>query len=276
MSAWVYSVSRAMNSLARSEDQGVALIAESMAMDLTAPHDKGTVWSDRRGSSTLHNGLPVRWRGGRPIETVASTSRSLQLSVKRVFDVVMASLALIALMPLLVIVSLCIAFTSKGPVLFRQHREGLDGQSFEAFKFRSMKTEECDVSGITQTTKDDPRITRIGKFIRKTSIDELPQLINVLRGDMSLVGPRPHVAGMKAAGVSYRALVPYYDERLVMRPGITGWAQANSLRGSTEDAISARARVDHDIAYIQNFSLLLDIKIILLTVQREFLRGSGD
>lgn len=264
-----------MNSLARSEDQGATIIAEAMAMDRLVPHDIESVWVDRRGTTTMHSGLPLRWRGGVPVDTASSGSRTVQLAAKRVFDIVMASLALIALLPLLVIVSICIAATSKGPVLFKQQREGLDGQSFEALKFRSMKTEECDLSGVAQTMKDDPRITRIGKFIRKTSIDELPQLINVLRGDMSLVGPRPHVAGMQAAGVSYRTLVPYYDQRLVMRPGITGWAQANGFRGMTVDAASAIGRVEHDIAYVQNFSLWLDIKTIVKTVVSEFVTGSG-
>jgi lipopolysaccharide/colanic/teichoic acid biosynthesis glycosyltransferase len=123
--------------------------------------------------------------------------------------------------------------------------------------------------------KNDPRVTAIGSFIRKTSIDELPQLINVLRGDMSLVGPRPHVPGMKAGGMLYRKLVPYYDVRLTMLPGLTGWAQANGWRGETDAPVAGRSRVDHDIAYIANFSLWLDLKIILMTIRREFVVGSG-
>jgi lipopolysaccharide/colanic/teichoic acid biosynthesis glycosyltransferase len=118
-------------------------------------------------------------------------------------------------------------------------------------------------------------VTAVGRFIRRTSIDELPQLINVLRGEMSLVGPRPHVAGMKAAGMPYRTLVPYYDARLAMPPGLTGWAQANGYRGMTTDAASAIARVDHDIAYVQNFSVWMDIKIIGKTIVGEFMTGSG-
>ncbi len=198
-----------------------------------------------------------------------------QLVLKRMFDVLFAVAAILALLPLLCIVAVLVKITSPGPVLFRQIREGLDGKPFEALKFRSMRSETGDASGIQQTVVNDDRVTPLGRFLRRTSIDELPQLLNVLKGDMSVVGPRPHVPGMKAAGRLYRDLVPYYDARLKMRPGITGWAQANGLRGMTQEVSTARARVDHDLAYIQNYSFLLDIKIILLTAQKEFLSGSG-
>lgn len=218
------------------------------------------------------SGLPYYWTDNQP---AALKPSRVQLAIKRVFDFIVAALALVVLMPLFLLMAAAIKITSPGPVLFSQAREGLNGRSFNALKFRSMRTDACDISGVAQTVKNDPRITPIGRFIRKTSIDELPQLFNVLRGEMSLVGPRPHVAGMLAGGTSYRVLVPYYDHRLAMRPGITGWAQANGFRGPTDDAASAIARVDHDIAYAQNFSLLLDVKIILKTVANEFLTGSG-
>lgn len=220
-----------------------------------------------------HSGLPVDWAQSAPEDGVHTR---VHLALKRGVDVVGSLAGLVFLAPLLLIVAVAIKVTSPGPILFRQSREGLNGQSFEALKFRSMRTDLCDSSGVAQTQANDPRVTPVGRFIRKTSIDELPQLFNVLVGDMSLVGPRPHVGNMLAGGRLYRELVPYYDRRLAMRPGITGWAQANGLRGPTQDARLARARVDHDIAYIQNFSIWLDFKIIAMTILREFVTGSGD
>jgi lipopolysaccharide/colanic/teichoic acid biosynthesis glycosyltransferase len=196
-------------------------------------------------------------------------------SAKRALDIAVSALALVALAPLLLIVSVLIKISSPGPVLFYQDREGLDGCMFSLAKFRSMRADVCDASGTRQTCSDDPRVTRIGKFIRKTSIDELPQLFNVLRGDMSIVGPRPHVPGMFAGGRPYRELVEYYDARLRARPGLTGWAQANGFRGATNNAEKAVARIDHDIAYIQNFSIWLDLRIIWLTARKEFFSGTG-
>jgi exopolysaccharide biosynthesis polyprenyl glycosylphosphotransferase len=225
-------------------------------------------------SETEASGLSIVWYAGSPVSHHLP-KRRWQMAAKRVMDVVLAGLALVALMPLFAIVALLIKLSSKGPVLFRQEREGIDGKPFDVFKFRSMRVEDCDFSGVLQTSKDDPRCTPIGRFIRRTSVDELPQLFNVLRGDMSLVGPRPHVAGMLAAGVPYRTLVPFYDARLSMRPGLTGWAQANGLRGSTVSVTASRARIEHDVAYVQNFSLWLDIKIILMTIRTEFFGGTG-
>ncbi len=227
-------------------------------------------------SVSWHSGLKLSMGATGPTPVTMTPMRQARLAGKRVFDIVAASLGVAFLAPLLIFVAIAIATTSKGPVLFRQRREGINGRSFEAFKFRSMILDQCDPTGVQQTTKDDARITAVGAFIRRTSIDELPQLFNVIRGDMSLVGPRPHVSGMIAGGMPYRALVPYYDARLAMRPGITGWAQASGLRGPTMDAGLARKRIDHDIAYIQNFSLWLDCKILAKTVVREFLTGSGD
>lgn len=195
---------------------------------------------------------------------------------KRALDVVLSGLGLLALLPLLVIVAVLIKLESPGPVFFRQKREGINGTLFSVYKFRSMRTELGDASGVAQTVSGDPRVTPIGRFLRKTSIDELPQLINVLVGDMSLVGPRPHVPGMLAGGIQYRELVTYYDDRHRVRPGITGWAQVNGLRGSTVDRRVATARIDYDLAYIDNWSLVLDVKILFLTVWREFTRGTGD
>jgi polysaccharide biosynthesis protein PslA len=154
-------------------------------------------------------------------------------------------------------------------------RPGLYGRPFEMLKFRTMYADAGDATGVKQTTANDSRVTPLGKFLRNKSIDELPQLINVLKGDMSLIGPRPHVANMLAGDVLYEELVPYYHHRYEMKPGLSGWAQANGLRGPTVDAALAKARIDHDLAYIQNFSLWLDIRIIVMTIRSEFFTGSG-
>ena len=222
---------------------------------------------------SFHSGLAVRWNDE---EGAGATIRARHMSAKRALDIAGAMIGLALLAPLLILVALVIKATTPGPVFFRQKREGLNGKMFEALKFRSMAVTLGDASGISQTLKNDPRVTPIGRFIRRTSIDELPQLLNVLKGEMSLVGPRPHVPGMMAAGRPYRELVPYYDRRLQMLPGITGWAQVNGLRGETRNPSKARERIDHDLAYIQNFSIWLDLKIIALTVVREFVTGSAD
>jgi len=221
-------------------------------------------------------GIPLFLMNGQPTPVLPSRNRNRQLAVKRLVDIAVAAAALLALAPLFCLVAVAIRGTSRGPVFFRQAREGLGGRPFLMFKFRSMRAEDCDASGVSQTVKGDPRVTPVGRFLRRTSIDELPQLFNVLLGDMSIVGPRPHVAGMMAGGMLYTELVPYYAARLDMLPGITGWAQANGLRGTTQDADVARARVDYDIAYIQNFSVTLDLRIIWMTLRREFISGTGD
>jgi exopolysaccharide biosynthesis polyprenyl glycosylphosphotransferase len=262
----------AMNDLNNVKD--FRLVSPNVGVDLLL--DRADNWNwDNASLVTRHSGLALPFADGVPVLSPAGPERRIALRGKRAFDILAALAALFMLLPLMMIVALLIKLTSNGPVLFSQQREGLHGKSFALLKFRSMRTDACDVSGVTQTVRDDPRVTWIGRFIRKTSIDELPQLFNVLRGDMSLVGPRPHVPGMKSAGVLYRELVPYYDLRLLMLPGLTGWAQANGLRGETTNARLARARIDHDIAYIRHFSLWLDIKIILKTIQNEFVGGSG-
>lgn len=221
------------------------------------------------------SGLAYWWRKDAPLLPEPGPSRQLQLRAKRFTDVCLAVALIVLFGPLLVVSALIIKFGSPGPVLFRQMREGLDGRAFEIYKFRSMRTDACDASGVTQTRPGDARVTGFGRMMRRTSIDELPQLFNVLMGSMSLVGPRPHVKGMLAGGTTYEDLVPYYTLRHAMKPGLTGWAQANGLRGVTDDAIDARARIDHDIAYIQNFSLWLDIRCMGRTLLREFVTGSG-
>lgn len=199
-----------------------------------------------------------------------------ELKMKRCFDFIVASLLLVFLLPGLITIAIAIKATSAGPVLFRQQRYGLGGDTFEIFKFRTMFVETADPSGVAQTRECDPRVTPLGALLRRSSLDELPQLWNVVRGDMSLVGPRPHVPGMLAGGMLYEELVPYYFERNAMRAGITGLAQVNGLRGSTVDAAVAKARIDQDLQYIRHWSLALDIRILWETARREFLNGNGN
>lgn len=212
------------------------------------------------------SGLPVHWHGGRAVAPRPCSYRSLSLVIKRSIDIVGALCGLFLLAPLFLLVAFCIWRTDRGPVVFRQWRVGRDGALFALLKFRSMYADRCDAAGIAQATANDNRVTRIGAFIRRTSVDELPQLINVLRGDMSLVGPRPHVPGMQAAGMDYQDLVPHYAFRQSMRPGLTGWAQCQGLRGPTTDQIRALRRIGHDFAYVQNFSLWLDARIVWKTL----------
>lgn len=181
---------------------------------------------------------------------------------KRVIDVVVSGLALIFFAPVLLLAALLIKLESPGPILFRQTRGGLNGRTFTIFKLRSMRCEE-NGDKVVQAKRDDDRITKIGKILRTTSIDELPQLLNVLKGDMSLVGPRPHAMAHDAY---YGALISTYHMRFQAKPGLTGLAQIRGLRGGTTDVEAMAARVKADIAYIDGWSLFSDIRIILLTV----------
>lgn len=194
---------------------------------------------------------------------------------KRLFDIAAALGGLLVLLPLFMAVAVAIKVTSPGPVFFRQYRYGYRNRLFRIYKFRTMYTALGDSSGRQQTSVGDVRVTRIGRVLRSTSLDEIPQLINVLKGDMSLVGPRPHVPGMLAAGVLYEDLIPYYFQRHAVKPGITGLAQVNGWRGSTEDSQAAIERVDYDLEYIARRSLRLDLTIIISTLRKEFLAGSG-
>ncbi|MBX4907208.1 MULTISPECIES: sugar transferase [Rhizobium] len=200
---------------------------------------------------------------------------ALRLAVKRLIDIVIAASALLVLAPLFLAIAIFIKLDDGGPVFFRQIRWGMNGRKITVFKFRSMHTDACDPSGIQQTVKGDRRVTGIGALLRRTNIDELPQLLNVLRGDMSLVGPRCHAINMRAAGRLYEELVPNYHHRHVMRPGITGLAQTRGWRGPTARPLQARARIACDIYYVRNFSLLLDLKILFKTLVIELRGGTG-
>ena len=195
--------------------------------------------------------------------------------IKRLSDIVLASTALLLLSPVLGLTAAVIRLSSPGPAIFKQRRYGLNGRTFNILKFRTMYAEKADPSGVEQTRAADPRVTRIGRFLRRSNIDELPQLINVVFGHMSLVGPRPHVPNMRAGGVRYEELVPHYFVRQYVRPGLTGLAQSNGFRGSTENARDALARIDHDLAYIEHWSFGLDIKMLINTIRMEMLGSRG-
>jgi putative colanic acid biosynthesis UDP-glucose lipid carrier transferase len=184
--------------------------------------------------------------------------------VKRLEDIMISGVLLLILAPVMLLIALGIKITSRGPAIFRQHRYGLRGNKIEVWKFRTMRVRENN-GPIVQARKDDPRVTRFGSFLRRTSLDELPQLINVLRGSMSLVGPRPHAI---AHNEQYRRLIDRYMLRHKVKPGITGLAQVNGWRGETDTLEKMQKRVEFDLAYIHNWSLWLDLKILFLTAFR--------
>ena len=183
--------------------------------------------------------------------------------VKRLSDIVLAILILIVISPVLAAVAIGVKLSSPGPVIFKQRRNGLDGEEIIVYKFRSMRALD-NGSVVRQATKDDSRITPFGAFIRRKSLDELPQFINVLQGRMSIVGPRPHAV---AHNEEYRKLIKAYMVRHKVKPGITGWAQVNGLRGETDTIDKMKARVEYDLEYLRNWSLALDLQIILRTVR---------
>lgn len=209
------------------------------------------------------------------IHSDAPKAPLVDLVLKRAFDIVSSLSALLVLAPFLLLVAMLIKLDSPGPVLFKQTRWGKNCRAIKVYKFRSMRTDLCDVSGVAQTVKDDPRVTRIGALLRRTNVDELPQLLNVLMGDMSVVGPRCHAIGMRAGGVLYEELVPEYHQRHAMRPGMTGLAQMRGLRGPTDRPAKARARIASDLYYVENFSILMDMRIIAGTVVSELTGGKG-
>ncbi len=185
--------------------------------------------------------------------------------LKTAADKAVSLALLVALVPVLLAIALAIKWTSPGPVLFRQKRHGYNNREFDVLKFRSMHVESTDASGARQATRNDNRTSRLGRFLRQTSLDELPQLINVLRGDMSLVGPRPLPIGMRTQDLSNHEIVEEYSHRHRVRPGITGWAQVNGSRGATESPAQLQERVELDLFYIENWSLMFDLKILVLT-----------
>ncbi len=187
--------------------------------------------------------------------------------IKAIEDRVVAFLFLVIFSPLLLLIGLLVKLTSKGPMLFKQVRHGWDGRPINVYKFRTMEV-ALEEGFITQAKKNDPRVTAFGRFLRKTSLDELPQFWNVLQGRMSVVGPRPHAISHNEY---YKDQVEHYFQRHKVKPGITGWAQVNGWRGETDTLDKMKKRVEYDLYYIKNWSLWLDLKIIILTVFKGFI-----
>ncbi|MBD8064948.1 undecaprenyl-phosphate glucose phosphotransferase [Devosia sp. PTR5] len=202
--------------------------------------------------------VPVLDMADRPIS-------DWNLTFKWVFDKVVALLALILLSPVMVVTAIAIKLESKGPVFFVQNRHGFNNEMIRVYKFRSMRTDMLDQTASRLVTKGDPRVTRVGRFIRKTSIDELPQLFNVLKGELSIVGPRPHATQAKAENLLYYEAVEGYFARHRVKPGMTGWAQIKGWRGETDTVDKIMQRVNHDLYYIEHWSILFDLYIVLMT-----------
>jgi Undecaprenyl-phosphate glucose phosphotransferase len=192
--------------------------------------------------------------------------------VKRAEDLVLSAMLLVIAMPMMLLIALIIKFDTRGPALFRQKRFGFNNSPFSVLKFRTMRAEAANDAIVPQARRSDPRVTRFGRFLRRTSLDELPQLINVLNGEMSLVGPRPHAV---AHNEHYAGTIDGYPRRHRVKPGITGWAQVRGLRGETETVDAMHERVKHDLYYIENWSLRLDLWILLRTAVAVFSRRNA-
>ena len=200
--------------------------------------------------------------------SLRATERAINgwdLWAKRAQDIAVASSMLVLFAPFMALIALAIKLESPGPLLFRQKRVGFNGRHFELFKFRSMYVDAADADASRQTSRDDDRVTRVGKFIRSSSLDELPQFLNVLQGVMSVVGPRPHALMTKTNGVALADIANQYAARHRVKPGLTGWAQVNGFRGELDTNDKVKRRVELDINYIENWSTWLDLKIILRT-----------
>jgi putative colanic acid biosynthesis UDP-glucose lipid carrier transferase len=211
-----------------------------------------------RGLMEELEGIPVVALRSEPLDNI------MNRFIKRLFDIVFSGIIVALILPVVTLfVGILIKFFSPGPVFFRQERTGLSGKNFKLWKFRTMQVTDRDIADKVAAEFNDPRITRLGQFLRKSSIDELPQFINVLLGDMSVVGPRPH---MLAHTDQYKSIVSKYMVRHFVKPGLTGWAQVNGYRGTTEHVFLMEKRVEYDIYYIENWSMLFDIQIIFMTI----------
>ncbi len=216
----------------------------------------------------------LSWLARSTLSVDGAKARDGRQLAKRAQDLVLGLLLLLAALPVMAVIALLVRLDSPGPILFRQRRHGFNNEEILVWKFRSMRTDATDEGGARQVALNDDRVTRIGRFIRNTSLDELPQLINVLQGRMSLVGPRPHPIGMKTAGQDSHRLVAEYAWRHRMKPGITGWAQINGSRGPVHTAEEVRRRVELDVDYIERQSFWLDLYILAMTLPR--LLGDGE
>jgi putative colanic acid biosynthesis UDP-glucose lipid carrier transferase len=222
----------------------------------------------------IYNLLNARWQTIGPIQTLSVFDTPFQGAnnvLKRTEDVIFSIGILTFILVPMMFIAAAVKLTSSGPVIFKQKRYGLDGKEIEIYKFRSMSSQDNGAE-IMQAIKNDARITPLGAFLRKTSLDELPQFIHVLQGRMSIVGPRPHAV---AHNEQYRKLIEGYMLRHKVRPGITGWAQINGLRGETETVNKMVKRVEFDLDYIHRWSVWLDVKIILATVFKGFINKNA-
>ncbi|SYU74997.1 UDP-glucose:undecaprenyl-phosphate glucose-1-phosphate transferase [Klebsiella pneumoniae] len=210
------------------------------------------------------NGIPV-------VPLFDTPLNGINMVIKRLEDIVLSVAILVLISPILLIISAVIKATSSGPIIFKQKRYGIDGKPIKVWKFRTMTVME-DGGDVVQATKKDARITPVGKFLRSTSLDELPQFINALRGEMSIVGPRPHAV---AHNEQYRSLIQGYMLRHKVKPGITGWAQINGWRGETDTLEKMEKRIEYDLEYIRNWSIWFDLKIIFLTIFKGFVHKSA-
>ncbi|HEV3105435.1 MAG TPA: undecaprenyl-phosphate glucose phosphotransferase [Trinickia sp.] len=226
---------------------------------------------DVRSLAVFNSGM-IDLIGAPAINLVASPLSPSALLQKEAFDRVFAALALVALLPLLVLIALAVKLSSRGPVFFTQRRKGADGRVFRIFKFRTMRVHDEASGTLRQATRNDPRVTRLGAFLRRTSLDELPQFLNVLRGEMSVVGPRPHALEHDDL---YGRIVDGYVHRYRMKPGITGWAQVNGLRGETDQIEKMQSRVEYDLYYLRNWSFALDMRIIVATLVNGFVHRNA-
>jgi len=240
---------------AESRDSGIrASSTASPAVDKIEPQAR---------NETRNAALSSDRSRRRPIRSVSrSAPFDPNCKAKRCFDVLVALVALVMLLPVFAAVAIAVVIDSRGPVFFKQWRGGHNGRRFQIVKFRTMTCTE-DGAHILQARRGDARVTRLGRILRKTSVDELPQLLNVLRGDMSLVGPRPHALAHDAM---YSDLIRGYADRQLVRPGITGWAQVNGCRGETREVAAMERRITRDLEYIRHWSLWLDFIIMMRTV----------
>lgn len=234
-------------------------LQEEFARDVTASRPGADVlWEATNDFAAAFRISPARvWTPANSNEAPKAHSAA----AKRALDLIIAVPMLILLAPFLVLIGLVVKLDSRGPVFFRQTRLGQNGKPFGIFKFRSMRVME-NGDTVVQAKANDDRITRVGKVLRMTSIDELPQLLNVIAGEMSIVGPRPHA---RAHDLFYMTVIPNYELRQGVKPGITGWAQVNGHRGETPAFADMQARVDHDVWYANHLNLLLDLKILAVT-----------
>lgn len=238
------------------------MVKRLKALDVEIVAFYGLLGDARNGRAAVDGGLPLVPLARRPIT-------GWGLVMKTLLDRGLGALLLLCAAPVMLATAIAVRLESPGPVLLRQRRHGLNNTEFDVFKFRTMRWQNAEAAaGGRQTVRGDPRITRIGRILRKSSLDELPQLLNILRGDMSLVGPRPHPVAMLTQGKLGTEIEPVYPQRHRVKPGLTGFAQINRCRGATQTPEQLRLRIEFDLAYIDSWSLLLDLKILALTPWR--------